>query len=42
MGRARTKTLKMTHCERRIDGDVQENCRRWEKIDESNVALSKR
>jgi hypothetical protein len=38
--RVRKKTLKMTHGERNIYGDAQENCRRWEKIDESNVVFS--
>jgi hypothetical protein len=38
--RVRAKILKMSHSERKIYWGVQGNCRRWEKIDESNVVFS--
>jgi hypothetical protein len=36
----RAKILKMRHGKRNIYCGVQGNCRRWEKIDESNVVFS--
>jgi hypothetical protein len=36
----RAKILTMSHGERNIYGGVQGNCRRWEKIDESNIVFS--
>jgi len=39
-GRVRAKALNRSHGERQIYGGVQGNCRRREKIDESNVVFS--
>jgi hypothetical protein len=38
--RVSAKLLTMRHGERNINGGMQGNCRRWEKIDESNVIYS--